>query len=270
MKRVFLNDNWKDSWKYSYPYDLLEIYNGAKTAKEIGYSYAYQNRSEQTIEFIKQYTKKGDKILDIAAAQGNFSLKLADLGYDVTWNDIRADLVDYVEMKRDTGKITYKPGNVFDTHFDHLFDLVLATEIIEHVAHPDEFLKNLSKLVKPNGHIVISTPLGSYFKNNLPKFSEFVNPSIFESKQFMPNSDGHIFLLHTDEIDNIVKKEELAVVDLKYYTNSLTVGHMKLSMLLKVLPKKVVMKIELLTRRLPKSIGEKIHINFCFVLKKVE
>lgn len=266
MNKVYPTDEWKESWKYSYAYDQLEIYGEIK--KNIGYAYAYQQRKEQALSFVKQVAQKGDYILDVAAAQGNFSLQLAEMGYDVTWNDIRADLAEYTEMKREKGQIIYKPGNVFEIKFDYLFDVVLATEIIEHVAHPDEFLFKLSKLLKPNGHLIITTPLGSYFKNNLPKFSEFTNPEIFEKKQFGPNSDDHIFLLHLDEMNTIAKKAKLEVVSMRYYTNPLTNGHIGLNKLLSILPKKVVFALERISRKLPQSVGKKIHNGFAVLLKK--
>jgi 2-polyprenyl-3-methyl-5-hydroxy-6-metoxy-1,4-benzoquinol methylase len=266
MKRIYLNNNWKGSWKYSYPYDLLEIYGEEK--RDLGYAYAYQVRRDQTLSLIKRVADKNDRILDVAAAQGNFTLTLAEMGYDVTWNDIRNDLAEYVEMKRSDGNIAYKPGNAFDVEFDKLFDVVLATEIIEHVAHPDEFLANLARLVKPGGHIVISTPLGSYFRNKLPKFSECEDAGVFEAKQFGPNAGDHIFLLHLDEIPVLANRAGLQVVDVKYYSNPLTFGHVKLGGLLKVLPKKWVFKIEGYTQRLPRFIGKYIHNNFSVLLKK--
>lgn len=268
MKKLQLQPEWKENWKLSYPYDQLEIYG--ETKDNIGYAYAYEQRRNQTFALVEKVARKGDKILDVAAAQGNFSLRLAEIGYDVTWNDIRADLAEYAEMKRENGRITYKPGNVFEVEFDSLFDVVLATEVIEHVAHPDEFLYKLSKLVKSDGSIIITTPLGSYFKNNLPKFSEFANPEIFEAKQFMPNSDGHIFLLYIDEIYTIAKSAGLQVVSLKYYTNPLTNGHMGLNKLLNILPKKFVFSVEKMTQKLPLFIGKKIHNGFAVLLKKVK
>lgn len=266
MKRVQLADYWKDSWKYSYPYDLLEIYGEAH--RNLGYSYAYENRRKNTLSLVESVLKKGDTILDVAAAQGNFSLTLAEMGYRVTWNDIREELVGYVKMKHESGDIDYKPGNVFEVQFDQFFDLVLATEIIEHVAHPDEFLSNLANLVRPGGHIVISTPLGSYFKNKLPKFSEFSDPSVFESKQFGPNADDHIFLLHSDEIESMAREVGLTVISITHYTNPLTGGHIKLNQLLKILPKNIVFNIESLTQKLPDLIGKRIHCGFSILLRK--
>ncbi|MEO6549303.1 MAG: methyltransferase domain-containing protein [Ferruginibacter sp.] len=268
MKRIYIQDNWKKTWKDFYRYDMIEIYG--QMGKHRGYSYAYQNRRNHVLSLIESVAKKGDSILDVAGGPGNFSLKLAELGYKVTWNDMKFDLAEYVEMKREKGSIEYKPGNIFDIKFDHLFDVVMATEIIEHVAHPDEFLAYLSTLVKPGGYVVMSTPLGSYFTNSLPKFSAFKNPEIFEARQFKPNSNGHIFLLHLDEVPALTKKSGLEIVNMKYYTNPLTNGHIKLNILLRMIPEKLVFAIEKRTQKLPAFIGRKIHNNFAMLLKKAE
>ncbi|OCX53846.1 hypothetical protein BEL04_06055 [Mucilaginibacter sp. PPCGB 2223] len=266
MKRLLPDDSWKPSWWYSYPYDLMEIYGD--TRENPGYVYAYRMRRDSTISLIKSIAKPGDHILDVAASQGNFTLTLAELGYNVTWNDIREDLAGYVELKRETGNITYRPGNAFDLKFDRLFDVVLATEIIEHVAHPDEFLAKLATLVKPGGYVVISTPLGSYFKNDLPKFSDVADPSVFESKQFGPHSEDHIFLLHMDEIATLAKKAGLEVMGMKYNTNFFTGGYSKLRPMLKWMPKTLILALERFTQALPQSIGKRIHTNFAVLLKK--
>jgi 2-polyprenyl-3-methyl-5-hydroxy-6-metoxy-1,4-benzoquinol methylase len=89
MKRVELQETWPGSWKTVYPFDLTVIYRRGRTR---GHTYAYQNRFRKTLEHITEVLPKGARILDIAAAQGNFSLTLAELGYDVTWNDLRADI----------------------------------------------------------------------------------------------------------------------------------------------------------------------------------
>ena len=79
-------------------------------------------------------------MFDPAAGQGNFSLALAERGYRVTWNDLRVDLAGYVRLKHEHGEIEFAPGNAFALEFPEPFDAVLMTEVIEHVAHPDDFL----------------------------------------------------------------------------------------------------------------------------------
>ncbi|WP_312283810.1 methyltransferase domain-containing protein [Candidatus Igneacidithiobacillus taiwanensis] len=255
MKRVYIEDNWPESWKDSYQYDLQEIYGEIKNR---GYAYAYDNRRHFALSMLTEVLEPGARVLDIAAAQGNFSLAMAELGYDVTWNDLREELADYVIKKHENGAISFSPGNAFDLKFSTLFDGVLITEVIEHVAHPDDFLANTAKLVRPGGYIIMTTPNGEYFRNRLPKFSECEDPTIFESIQFRPNADGHIFLLYRDEVESFAADVGLRIDRFALFNNPLTSGHVKLNVLLNALPKSVVAACEGVTQRLPVPLASKI------------
>lgn len=254
MKRLQPSENWPQSWKESYFYDLQEIYG---EPRNLGYAYAYANRRRITLKLIREVLPAGARILDVAAAQGNFTLSLAEMGYDVTWNDLRSELADYVQLKYESGRVAFAAGNVFELQLESLFDAVLITEIIEHVAHPDDFLAKITQLVRPGGYIVMTTPSGAYFRNKLPKFSTCSDPAVYESIQFKPNSDGHIFLLHPDEVPPMAAQASLAIDRFELFTNPLTTGHIKLEPLLHVLPQSLVNWIEKITHHLPQAIAQK-------------
>ena len=265
VKRVYIEEAWPESWKYSYPYDLHEVYG---TVTNRGYAYAYDNRRKHTLRLLTEVLSPSARILDIAAGQGNFSIALAEMGHDVTWNDLREDLADYVRLKQETGEIRFAPGNAFELNFPSTFDAVLITEIIEHVAHPDEFLLKTAQLVKPGGYVIMTTPNGAYFRNRHPKFSLCADPNMYEGVQFKPNSDGHIFLLHPDEIQPLASRAGLDVEKIVLYNNPLTNGHMKMELLLRVLPRSVVNRIESATQRLPASLSQHLFLQMGVRLRK--
>ncbi len=263
MKKVPFDNSWPDSWKLSHHYDLLEQ-PGAED--RTGYVYTYRERWKRTLALVKRAAPPPATVLDVAAAQGNFSLALAELGYDVTWNDLRVELADYVRLKYDRGNLHYAPGNAFELGFRECFDVVLITEVIEHVAHPDAFLTQIAQMVRPGGHVVLTTPNGAYFRNRLPRFSDHPDPSRFESMQFQPDSDGHIFLLHEDEIRALADQSGLDVVELQMFANSLTNAHLKTAPLLRVLPSGVVNVIERATETLP--FRSRLHTSIAVLLRK--
>jgi 2-polyprenyl-3-methyl-5-hydroxy-6-metoxy-1,4-benzoquinol methylase len=265
MRRVDQQGDWPQSWKDSYAYDREEIYG---EISNWGYAYAYENRRRQTLRLLTDVLPVGARILDLAAAQGNFTLALAEMGYEVTWNDLREELADYVRLKHERGQIHFAPGNAFDLRFPSLFDAVLMTEAIEHVAHPDEFLAKAAALVKPGGYIVLTTPNGAYFKNSLPKFSECADRSAYEPDQFKPGAEGHIFLLHPDEIHVLAKPAGLYIEAIELFTNPLTAGHMKSERLLRVLPRRWIEMCENATQHLPASLKEKALVQMAVRFRK--
>jgi 2-polyprenyl-6-hydroxyphenyl methylase/3-demethylubiquinone-9 3-methyltransferase len=267
MKQLPLNPDWPRSVQECHHYDALEFWGDRS---HLGYTYAYQNRFRIAIELVQRAAAPPAKILDLAAAQGNFTLRLAEMGYEVTWNDLRAELVDYVRQKYERGVVHYRPGNVFDLPSGQVgpFDVIVATEIIEHVAHPDQFLSKLASLVVPGGAIVLTTPNGGYFRNHLPRFSDCPDPSVWESVQFKPNADGHIFLLHVDEMYKLASAAGLRVQEMRLFNNSLTSGHVKTERLLHMTAKTIVGLAERTGRLLPMPLQRRLQFHMAVLLRR--
>lgn len=267
MQQLTYDESWPQSWRDSYRFDLEEVFD---RVTNLGFAYAYEVRRKRALDLLTEGLPAGAKVLDIAAAQGNFTLPLAQRGYRVTWNDLRDDLIGYVQLKAGGElPIEFRPGDIFKAEFDQAFDAVLMTEVIEHVAHPDEFLARAASFLKPGGVLVMTTPNGKYFINKLPKFSECPDPSVYEAMQFKPDSDGHIFLLHPEEVAPLARAAGLVVDKLEVSTNFLTQGHIKTHKILPYLPKRLVMGLEQLSRELPEGLRQKVMAQMCVRMKKV-
>lgn len=267
IKRPAFDPSWPQSWIDSYDYDSFSVWPG-RSAR--GFRVAYRNRFARTVDYLLAAKPAGARVLDLAAAQGNFSIVLAALGYQVTWNDLRDDIIDYVRLKTERKDIRFLPGNIFDLPVERVgrFDAVVATEIIEHVAHPDDFLRKLAGFLEPGGVIVLTTPNGRYFRNTLPRFSDCPDPSQFEAVQFKPDADGHIFLLYPDEIVSLAAKAGLKVDRLSFFNNPLTAENLKTRYLSPILPYGLVDAIERGTQALPEGIVQRLHLQSAALLSR--
>ena len=267
MRRLTSDESWPESWKMSQAYDEMEVWG---SRRDLGYAFQYRVRRDWALLTIEEMLPLGSTILDVAGGSGNFTLPLAEKGYRLVWNDLRVELADLVRQKHESGEVEFSPGNIFDRAGDWAgrFDAVLAAEIIEHMAHPDRFLACLAGILRPGGLLFLTTPNGKYFRNNLPRFSDCPDPSVFESVQFKPNADGHIFLLDPGECQTLAASAGLAVEQIALMTNPLTCAHIKLSHLLPYLPAGLVWTLESCTMKFPRVLSEKVNTQMVAVLRK--
>jgi 2-polyprenyl-3-methyl-5-hydroxy-6-metoxy-1,4-benzoquinol methylase len=93
------------------------------------------------------------RILDVGAGQGYLSRRLKDLGYDVEACDFRADdfrCPDIPFLKADL--------NAAIPAGDDTYDCVVSVEVIEHIENHFRFIRELVRVTRPGGLIVITTP----------------------------------------------------------------------------------------------------------------
>lgn len=109
---------------------------------------------------------KGLRVLDIGCGGGLVSEPLARLGAQVTGIDADAVAIDAAKAHAAGGglAIDYKVTtaeellvNIASREEENGFDVVLALEIIEHVADREFFVRTCAELCKPGGLVIFST-----------------------------------------------------------------------------------------------------------------
>lgn len=106
-------------------------------------------------EVLKRYVRKGMRGVDLGAGSGALAVKLRSLGLEMVAVDInregyKAD-VPFVAIDLNEPKFAVQLG-------EGCFDLVTAVEVIEHLESPISFLRNIRRLLKPDGVAIITTP----------------------------------------------------------------------------------------------------------------
>jgi SAM-dependent methyltransferase len=97
------------------------------------------------------------EILDVGTGTGTNLRMLRDLGFNhVAGVDQSPEAIRFCAEKG-LGKV--EPGNVCALPFpDRQFDLVLATDVIEHVDDDLAALREIRRVVKPGGHLLLTVP----------------------------------------------------------------------------------------------------------------
>ena len=168
-------------------------------------SYFAQGRYRflKTLEIAQSLEPKS--ILEVAAGGGFNGACLYEFGRRVVINDMRLS-EDEVESWLTGKNLEIVKGNLFDLKPELMgnFELVMACEVIEHVAHGEELINHLKQFVSPGGFLLITTPNGSYCRSQLPTYSQITDFSVLESEQFKPDADGHLYLYTPQEMHNIL------------------------------------------------------------------
>jgi 2-polyprenyl-3-methyl-5-hydroxy-6-metoxy-1,4-benzoquinol methylase len=101
-------------------------------------------------------------VLDVGCATGLNAEKISKKVYFVNGIDISHVAIEGFIKSGFEGK---QCDIVIDgiPYDDNYFDMVFASEVIEHIADTEEFMNELKRVLKPGGRIVLSTPNSSFW-----------------------------------------------------------------------------------------------------------
>ena len=115
----------------------------------------------------KSSAKKGT-VLDLGCGNGSLSHELSKLGFEVYGVD-RSD--SGIQIAQEAfPEVQFALGDVEenlspDPFQAESFDVVVSTEVVEHLYRPRRLIENAFRLLKPSGHFIVSTPYHGWLKN---------------------------------------------------------------------------------------------------------
>ena len=118
-----------------------------------------------SMKYIHEYLKKGNKIIDIGAGTGRYSVPLSEEGYDVTSVELVKHNIKQIEQKNKNIKTIL--GNAKDLSIieDNTFDLTLIFGPMYHLITKEEKIKALyeaKRITKKDGIIMIAYCMNDY------------------------------------------------------------------------------------------------------------
>ena len=99
---------------------------------------------------------------------GNLSKKLADKGFFVYAVDVLEESIKIAKEFFNSSKITCEVRDILKEPFEEKsFDCITFLETIEHVENPAMFFREFHRILRDNGHLIISTPNSTSLENML-------------------------------------------------------------------------------------------------------
>ncbi|HWR36309.1 MAG TPA: class I SAM-dependent methyltransferase [Clostridia bacterium] len=96
------------------------------------------------------------RILDVGCGTGWFLANMRARGWDTYGVEISSEAA---RIGRQTAELNIKAGTIFDAGFaPNFFDYVRSNHSFEHMSRPNETLKELHRILKPSGKLLIGVP----------------------------------------------------------------------------------------------------------------
>lgn len=103
---------------------------------------------------------RGKDVLDLASGEGYGSYMLAQEARNVIGIDIDADAIQHAETRYSKANLKFLQGSICDVPLEgrDLFDVIVCFEALEHIAEHEQLLSEITRLLKDDGLLILSTP----------------------------------------------------------------------------------------------------------------
>ena len=173
-------------------------------------------------------------VLDIASGEGYGSFVLAKTANFVYGVDISEEAITYAKIKYRKDNLLFRVGNTSKIPLDsNSVDIVVSFETIEHHDQHDEMMKEIKRVLKKDGKLIISSPNKKYYSdennttnhfhikelyedefkmllNNYFRTTKFLNQNLLTSSVLVPQNESKLFFEYSGNHNNHIKTNDLS------------------------------------------------------------
>ena len=160
-----------------------------------------------TIDFSKIKKNTCHKVLDVGCGDGRHLQVASQFGYTQLYGiDLDEKSLEKAQTRLKHQKPTLSVGNIQSLAFpQNSFEIVICSEVLEHVDDVEKSLKNLYKVTKKGGVCAISVP-------------RFWTEKIcwLLSKEYFQTPGGHVRIFKKKDLKKAIEKTGFTIIDMHY------------------------------------------------------
>jgi SAM-dependent methyltransferase len=159
--------------------------------------------------FEESRIRKDARILDVGCGSGGLVRQLRARGYTCVagcdWKDIDADFPFTRADLNTEGLSAYADGS---------FDVAVSSEVIEHLENPAHILRELRRVVVPDGHVFVTIP---NCWNLFERVQFFLggNSTRYHRPSLAPEYYSHISMFTSNVMETLTDRAQLELVELR-------------------------------------------------------
>ncbi len=220
------------------------------------------NEAGKMISRIAQRVPSG-VLVDTGFGAGFMVAAAVRAGYEVWGNDLSPETVDHAVKRWGLPEDHFRAGNIEEANFDsEMADCLFAWHIIEHVLDLHSFMKEITRILKPGGLLVMGTENNLNLHNRLDRLGCFLRRRVPPP----PTATEHTFGFTNRLLRRLLEDYGFRIISFRAYEDNWMGAYLRPPRS-KHVEKRIVQWLDLLVRRYPLywlsqfvDIGQKIEV----------
>ncbi len=213
------------TWSRLREHDVQELWDDSLAPHVAA---AYRARLDLLCDIVAGLAGPSGRVLDVGCAQGTLGLMLGERDMRVDLLDLRSENIEYARARYQHGPVEFHIGVLSDDCPPRSdYDVVVCTEVLEHVPRPSEFLAQLKRKLRRGGSLCMTTPNGDYVLSGLPTYGRASQLTIDEAEPNSLDGDAHRYLYTKEELTALVRGVGLRVDQHGFFSPAWLEGHLK-------------------------------------------
>lgn len=177
----------------------------------------HNKKLKMILNLVNESSVNPKNILDVGCASGWFLSQLHQNfpKSQASGVDVYKDAITHGKKQYKFLKLVY--GDAHKLPFlNESFDLVVCTEVLEHVVDPQGVLKEIKRVLTPNGITIIEMDTGNFLFTMIWYWWTHLRRGVWR--------DSHIHVFNTKKLEDLIEKSGFLIKEKKFFNFTMAVA----------------------------------------------